>query len=365
MCRSKHCLIVVVVASLIGAVGFAEPAEAAPPRPISPSELQVYVVAPGDYLSGIAVRLGVKLNDLLKLNNLTLNSVIHPGNRLSVPSGGVVPASQTNAPPNGVASSVYVVAAGDYLYGIALRLRVSLDQLLTANNLNTSSLIYPGMKLSIPGSPSGSSNAPVAGPETGHQVYVVVSGDSLSGIAAKLKVKLTDLLAVNSLSTTSMIHPGSRLVVPSGGVLPTAATTAAPAATSAATAASTGASRIAPVLSFALAQQGKPYAFNTSGPESYDCSGLTMAAFAEIGISLPHYSGAQVRYGAAVDWAVSPIMPGDLVFLESYVGSGVINHVGIATSATQWVHAPRSGDVVRTGSIPMYRVVTVRRLVGD
>ena len=145
--------------------------------------------------------------------------------------------------------------------------------------------------------------------------------------------------------------------------MPAAATTAAPAATQTAAASTPVTGQIAPVLSFALAQQGKPYAFNTSGPDSYDCSGLTMAAFAEIGISLPHYSGAQVRYGAAVDWAVSPIMPGDLVFLESSVGSGVINHVGIATSATQWVHAPRSGDVVRTGSIPMYRVVAVRRLV--
>ncbi len=219
------------------------------------------------------------------------------------------------------------------------------------------------MKLSVPGSTSGSPTAPVAGTEAVGQVYVVVSGDSLSGIATKLKVKLADLLGVNSLTTASMIHPGSRLIVPTGGVLPAAATTAAPAATQTAAASTAITGQLAPVLSFALAQQGRPYAFNTSGPESYDCSGLTMAAFAEIGISLPHYSGAQVRYGAAVDWAVSPIMPGDLVFLESSVGSGVINHVGIATSATQWVHAPRSGDVVRTGSIPMYRVVAVRRLV--
>lgn len=363
MCRFKHVLVATAVASLVGAVGFAEPAEAAPPLPMSSPDQQVYTVVPGDYLSGIAVRLGVKLNDLLKLNNLTLNSVIHPGNRLTVPNGGVVPAPPTNVPTNSASPTVYVVVAGDYLFGIALRLKVSLDELLTANRLNTSSLIYPGMKLSVPGSTSGSPTPPDAGTDIGHQVYVVVAGDSLSGIAAKLKVKLADLLGVNSMTPTSMIHPGSRLIVPTGGVLPAAATTAVPAATQTAASPTTATGQIGPVLSFALAQQGKPYAFNTAGPESYDCSGLTMAAFAEIGISLPHYSGAQVRYGAAVDWAISPIMPGDLVFLESSVGSGVINHVGIAISATQWVHAPRSGDVVRTGSIPMYRVVAVRRLV--
>ena len=56
---------------------------------------------------------------------------------------------------------------------------------------------------------------------------------------------------------------------------------------------------------------------------------------------------------------------GDLVFLERTTGSGAINHVAIATSATTWVHAPRTGDVVRTGSISFSRVVAVRRLVND
>ena len=260
MYRFKHVLVAAALATLVVAVGFAEPAQAAPPSPMSPAAQQVYVVVPGDYLSGIAVRLGVKLNDLLKINDLTLNSVIHPGNRLAVPNGGVVPTSPVNVQTSSASPTVYVVVAGDYLLGIALRLRVSLDQLLTTNKLNTDSLIYPGMKLSVPGSTSVSPTAPVAG----GQVYVVVSGDSLGGIATKLKVKLADLLGVNSLTTASMIHPGSRLIVPTGGVLPAAATTEAPAATQVASGSTTVSGQTAPVLSFALAQQGKPYAFNTA-----------------------------------------------------------------------------------------------------
>jgi cell wall-associated NlpC family hydrolase len=88
-----------------------------------------------------------------------------------------------------------------------------------------------------------------------------------------------------------------------------------------------------------------------------------MAAYAEVGISLPHFSGAQVLLGTAIDWTKDAIKPGDLVFLESSKGSGIVDHVGIAISPSQWLHAPRTGDVVRTGNIPMYRVVAVRRLV--
>jgi cell wall-associated NlpC family hydrolase len=122
-------------------------------------------------------------------------------------------------------------------------------------------------------------------------------------------------------------------------------------------------SQITKVIEFAQAQLGKPYRFNAAGPDMYDCSGLTLAAYATIGVSLPHYSGAQLSLGTTIDWTTEAIQPGDLVFLETAPGSGVISHVGIATSATTWIHAPKAGDVVRTGTIPTYRTVGVRRLV--
>jgi cell wall-associated NlpC family hydrolase len=205
--------------------------------------------------------------------------------------------------------------------------------------------------------------APAAPPAEALQ-YVVRSGDYLMGIAPALGVKLSELLAANQLSLTSVIYPGMRLTVPAGGRLPVAAAAplAAPAGSASVVTSADGS--VNSVLAFAQAQLGKPYKFNAAGPDSWDCSGLSMAAYAEIGISLPHYSGAQAAFGTAVDWTTQAVQAGDLIFLESSVGSGVINHVGIAISATQWIQAPRSGDVVRVGSIPSTRVISVRRLIG-
>lgn len=261
-----------------------------------------------------------------------------------------------NTPARSTGSLVYTVQSGDYLSGISAKLGVRLADLLAVNKLTAGSLIYPGMHLTIPpgGHPPTATPAPAPAPAT-PLVYVVRSGDYLSGIAASMGVRLAALLSLNQLTPGSMIYPGMRLKVPTGGTLP------APLPASTGSGGTGG--RVMAVLNFATAQLGEPYKFNAAGPDSWDCSGLTMAAFAQIGVSLPHYSGAQVTKGTAVDWTTSPIKPGDLVFLESSVGSGVINHVGIAVSATQWIQAPRTGDVVRQGNIPMFRVIAVRRIV--
>ena len=186
--------------------------------------------------------------------------------------------------------------------------------------------------------------------------YTVVAGDSLSGIAKALGVTLANLMSTNKLTTVSVILPGMQLQVPAGGHLPVVATPT--------TNDTTLAPDVRTVVEFARAQIGKPYKFNTAGPDTFDCSGLVLAAFASIGTSLPHYSGAQIAFGTAVDWTTEPIKAGDLVFLESAPGTGVVNHVGIATSATTWVQAPRTGDVVREGRISTTRIVGVRRLLG-
>ena len=361
--RLKH----VVVAAGLGFATMAVavvPAHAAP-APTAPAAAQFYTVQAGDYLSGIAVKLGVSLRDLLNANSLTASSLIYPGMKLTVPAGGTLPS--TGGGNQGGGPLVYTVQAGDYLSGIAVKLKVRLADLLTLNRMTTTSVIHPGMKLTVP--PGGSlptANPPSSGvsaPVTSNGlVYTVVAGDTLIGIAGKTKVSLSSLLTLNKMTTSSLIYPGLRMAVPAGGVVPAAKP---PQGSAPAPSNGTGAvpAKVQRVLDYALAQQGKPYVFFTSGPATFDCSGLPLAAFAQIGITLPHYSGYQARYGTAVDWTTSDIRPGDLVFLESYPGSGVINHVGIAVSSTQYVHAPRSGDVVRVGSIPFYRVVSVRRLV--
>ena len=182
---------------------------------------------------------------------------------------------------------------------------------------------------------------PVVAHGADSEVSDVSHGDALSRIAVKLGVRLSDRLDVNDLTVTEVIFPGQRLNLPAGA---------------------TG-SPIDRVLTYALAQVGKPYRFFSAGPDTFDCSGLTMAAYAQIGIKLIHHSASQARQGTAVDFAHEPIRPGDLVFMSTN-GGNVINHVGIAITATTWVQARRPGDGVRITPMPSESmIIAVRRFV--
>ncbi|WP_215105109.1 C40 family peptidase [Streptomyces sp. McG3] len=104
------------------------------------------------------------------------------------------------------------------------------------------------------------------------------------------------------------------------------------------------------VLAFARAQIGKPYVWGASGPSSYDCSGLTQAAWREAGVTLPRTTWDQVEVGTRV--ATSDLKPGDLVFFYDD-----ISHVGIYKGDGMMIHAPKPGANVREESIysmPIY-----------
>lgn len=90
-------------------------------------------------------------------------------------------------------------------------------------------------------------------------------------------------------------------------------------------------------------QLGKPYHYGGSGPDSFDCSGLTSWAWRAGGRSLPHSSRAQ--YAATSRISLNDIAPGDLTFYGSSVGS--IHHVGLYVGGGQMIDAPQTGDVVR------------------
>ncbi|MER7552534.1 C40 family peptidase [Streptomyces anulatus] len=104
------------------------------------------------------------------------------------------------------------------------------------------------------------------------------------------------------------------------------------------------------VLAFARAQIGKPYVWGASGPSSYDCSGLTQAAWREAGVTLPRTTWDQVEVGTRV--ATADLKPGDLVFFYDD-----ISHVGIYKGDGMMIHAPKPGANVREESIyymPIY-----------
>jgi cell wall-associated NlpC family hydrolase len=116
------------------------------------------------------------------------------------------------------------------------------------------------------------------------------------------------------------------------------------------------------VIAFARTQLGKPYVFGGAGPDAYDCSGLTLAAYATVGIQLPHSSKLQARLGVAVSDDPSAVRAGDLLFYFSPT-EGDLGHVAIAISHTEEIQAPHTGDVVQITPIPYARVQAVRRLV--
>ncbi|WP_372349656.1 NlpC/P60 family protein [Streptomyces sp. KL116D] len=104
------------------------------------------------------------------------------------------------------------------------------------------------------------------------------------------------------------------------------------------------ATKAAKALAFAKAQEGKPYVWGATGPDSYDCSGLTQAAWKAAGITLPRTTWDQVEVGTTVP--LSDIQPGDLVFFYDD-----ISHVGLYLGDGMMIHAPKPGAYVREESI--------------
>jgi cell wall-associated NlpC family hydrolase len=106
--------------------------------------------------------------------------------------------------------------------------------------------------------------------------------------------------------------------------------------------------RAGTALKYALKQIGDRYVFGADGLTTWDCSGLTMRAFQSAGVSLPHSSAAQFRYGKSV--SRSNLRAGDLVFFGS-----PISHVGIYLGGNKMVHAPRTGSRVKVATMDMGR----------
>ncbi|MEU8776741.1 NlpC/P60 family protein [Streptomyces sp. NPDC048606] len=103
-------------------------------------------------------------------------------------------------------------------------------------------------------------------------------------------------------------------------------------------------SRAARAVAFAHGAIGKPYVWGATGPGSYDCSGLTQAAWRAAGVSLPRTTYTQINAGRRV--SRDALAPGDLVFFYSGV-----THVGLYVGGGQMIHAPRPGSTVRLAPV--------------
>jgi cell wall-associated NlpC family hydrolase len=108
-------------------------------------------------------------------------------------------------------------------------------------------------------------------------------------------------------------------------------------------------------IDFAYAQLGDAYVYGATGPDAWDCSGLTMGAWGAAGVSLPHASSVQAGIGTSVSY--DAMQPGDLVFYYS-----PISHVGIYVGNGQLIHAPNPSSVVEIVDVDLMPIASIRRV---
>jgi cell wall-associated NlpC family hydrolase len=247
---------------------------------------------------------------------MTIISMIQPGDTLIIPAGASIPAASnldsstsrgSSTTSTSSTTTTYTVIAGDALAGIAWRNGVTLGALVKANGITTSSLILPGQTLTIP--------------------------------QATREIPTPRRTGTSSFSTAF-------------------AGTAAPEAPASSTTGS-----LDTLLTYLRAQVGTPYQFFSAGPDTFDCSGLVVAGFRQIGMSMPHQSRALARLGTSVDWTSESIAPGDLVFTSAVNDPALITHVGVALDSQRWIHAVGRGRTVTIGSLPTSgRIMAVQRI---
>jgi LysM repeat protein len=246
---------VAVVSTLAVTLGFAPPADAAVAPPlkrqvkpkslgsaprVGPTAVQAsvppppeYVVAEGDTVSGIAERFGLATAEVLAANGLGWSSLIFPGQRLALP--GAVDGSAAAPPRAAPEIARHVVVEGDTVGSIAAAYGLDAADVLSANGLGPTSLIFPGEAIVLPlADPSQTQPVPPPAPPAAPVepdspalvadsarsddtaspgTHVVTAGDTLFGLAASYGVTVADLDAANALGGSTLIVPGQVLVV--------------------------------------------------------------------------------------------------------------------------------------------------------
>lgn len=181
-----------------------------------------YTVRPGDTLHEIAKTNGLELRQLQEWNQIGDATVIRPGDRLHL-SNPAQPAKndkKEDEPETGT-TTLYAVQPGDTLNKIALKHKVTVKDLREWNGLPDDGLLHVGdtLRLASKGNAAPKSASPPVKPEKASPevTHVVVKGDTASSIASKYKVKVSDLLAWNSLTPKSVLKVGQKCIVHSGG----------------------------------------------------------------------------------------------------------------------------------------------------
>lgn len=166
----------------------------------------VYEVGRTDTLSSIAMKFSLSTRELLRINQLTENALIMPGQLLRLVDNAVQPSVIEKS----LGPIQHKVKSGETLAQIATRYAIKLPTLLALNQLQERSLIFPGQLLTVRAvNPSKSVEASPAAKE-----HLVEAGETLTQIAKRHSISLASLLKANRLTKTSLIFVGQRLDVP-------------------------------------------------------------------------------------------------------------------------------------------------------
>jgi peptidoglycan DL-endopeptidase LytE len=266
-----------------------------------------YRVQSGDTLSGIAYKYDTSVSKLKSWNDLTTDMIY---------VDQVLEVSATTSS----SAKTYTVQSGDYLSKIGQKFDVYVAELKEWNNLS-SDVIYPGQVLRV--SVSGETTTTQPKPATNGTTYTVQSGDTLSYIAVRYDVSVSQIKSWNGLKSDT-IYVGQKLSM--GGSTSDGGDT----------------SQTSNVVDIAKKYIGTPYKWGGTTPSGFDCSGFIYYVFNQAGTSISR-TNTEGYYSKST--AVSNPKPGDLVFFKNTYKSG-ISHMGIYVGNGEFVHASDSGVVV-------------------
>ncbi len=200
--------------------------------PQQTSRPSYHVVQRGDTLSGLAARYGTSMAELRQLNSMSKTAALQAGRKLKLPGDAASPAvpavqpapvsQPTSAPQPTSRPSYHVVQRGDTLSGLAARYGTSMAELRQLNTMSKTATLQAGRKLKLPGDAASPSvpavqPAPVSQPTSAPQptsrpsYHVVQRGDTLSGLAARYGISMTELRRLNTMSKTAVLRVGVKL----------------------------------------------------------------------------------------------------------------------------------------------------------
>ncbi len=330
----------------------------APPSSSSTSSSsRTYTVQAGDTLYEIALKHSTSVSNLKSWNNIS-GSIIYPKQVLIVSKTSATvdynsSSSSSNSSSNNSssASDTYTVKAGDTLSGIAQKYNVTVSQLMSWNN-KTKTLIYPNEVLKVSksaASDSSSSSSGSSSSTTAPTTYTVKSGDTLSVIARKYNLTVSQIKSQNGLSS-DIIYIGQKLKLstsadsmssvskPSSGSTTAQTTIGNPEFTS-------------KMISIAKSMMGTKYVWGGSSISGVDCSGFIYYVLNKAGHSIGRYT-AQGYYDRS--YYVNTPQPGDLIFFAGTYKPG-ISHLGIYLGNNEFIHADNQGVRITSTSNSYYK----------